>query len=31
LKQIDEKTVFVVLVVDGRGNLEDVLFRRLLR
>ena len=31
LYQIDDKTVFVVLVVDGRRNLEDVLFRRLLR
>jgi plasmid stabilization system protein ParE len=31
LYQIDAKTVFVVLVVDSRRNLEDVLFRRLLR
>jgi plasmid stabilization system protein ParE len=31
LYQIDAKTVFVVLLVDSRRNLEDVLFRRLLR
>jgi toxin ParE1/3/4 len=29
--QIDEKVVYVVLVVDGRRNLEDVLFARLMR
>ena len=31
LYQIDGRMVFVVLVVDGRRNLEDVLFKRLLR
>ncbi len=31
LYQIDEKVVYVVLVVDGRRNLEDILFRRLMR
>ena len=31
LYQIDGKTVFVVLVVDSWRNLEDVLFKRLLR
>jgi addiction module RelE/StbE family toxin len=31
LYRIDEKEVLVVLVVDGRRNVEDVLFRRMLR
>lgn len=31
LYQIDEKVVWVVLVVDGRRNLEDVLFTRIMR
>jgi toxin ParE1/3/4 len=29
--QIDENVVYVVLVVDGRRNLEDILFQRLMR
>ena len=31
LYQIDEKVVYVVLVVDGRRNLEDILFQRIMR
>ncbi len=31
LYQIDEKIVYVVLVVDGRRNLEDILFQRIMR
>ncbi len=31
LYHIEAKTVFVVLVVDSRRNLEDVLFKRLMR
>ncbi|MCP4602149.1 MAG: type II toxin-antitoxin system RelE/ParE family toxin [Proteobacteria bacterium] len=31
LYQIDEKIVLIVLVVDGRRNLEDVLFKRIMR
>lgn len=31
LCQIGEKVVYVVLVVDGRRNLEDVLFNRIMR
>lgn len=31
LYQIDEKVVYIVLVVDGRRNLEDVLFKRIMR
>jgi toxin ParE1/3/4 len=31
LYQIDEKVVYVVLVVDGRRHLEDVLFKRIMR
>ncbi len=29
--QINEKIVYVVLVVDGRRNLEDVIFKRIMR
>jgi toxin ParE1/3/4 len=29
--QISGKEVFILLVVDGRRNLEDILFKRLLR
>ena len=29
--EIDDKTVLIVIVVDGRRNLEDLLFKRLLR
>jgi len=29
--RIDERTVYILLVVDGRRNLEDVLFMRLMR
>jgi toxin ParE1/3/4 len=31
LYRIDGKAVHVVLVVDGRRNLEDVLFKRIMR
>ena len=31
LYQIDDRVVYVVLVVDGRRNLEDVLFSRIMR
>ncbi|MDJ0766425.1 MAG: type II toxin-antitoxin system RelE/ParE family toxin [Myxococcota bacterium] len=31
LYQIDEKVVYVVLVADGRRNLEDILFKRIMR
>lgn len=29
--EIDGKTVLIVVVVDGRRNLEDLLFKRLMR
>jgi toxin ParE1/3/4 len=29
--EIEDKTVLIVVVVDGRRNLEDLLFKRLLR
>lgn len=29
--EIDDKTVLIVVVADGRRNLEDLLFKRLLR